>query len=115
MTIPSQISQVIAALDRELNLIELNANKGLDRLRNLLMIFPDNLVLIKLLSTLNNSLLFGDNTRRRIQITIDNISNPLVSEDLITQAGEDLGELLGRVIETKILVIQAVETIENLL
>ena len=76
MTIPPEISAIITTLNQELNQIEQEATRGLDLIRNLLPLFPDNLVLIKLLATLNNSLLFRDNTKRRIQITLDSIRSP---------------------------------------
>lgn len=114
MTIPSEILATIETLDRELNQIENEATKGLSIMRELLPRFSENLVLIQLLATLNNSLLFRDNVKRRIQLTVDSISSPLVAPEVIQEAGEDLGELLGRVVETKILVSRAVRILENL-
>ncbi|MDJ0713953.1 MAG: hypothetical protein QNJ54_07010 [Prochloraceae cyanobacterium] len=70
--------------------------------------------MIQLLAILNNSLLFRDNTRRHIQITLDSISSPYVADEIIQEAGEDLGELLGRVLETKMLVSRAVGILEDL-
>ncbi|WP_049858594.1 hypothetical protein [Gloeothece citriformis] len=63
---------------------------------------------------MNNSLLFRDNARRRIQITVDSISPPHIANEVIQEAGEDLGELLGCVLETKILVSRAVKILEDL-
>ncbi|WP_281261718.1 hypothetical protein [Aphanothece hegewaldii] len=40
---------------------------------------------------------------------------PYVKSEVIQEAGEDLGELLGRVLETKILVSRAVGILEELL
>ena len=59
-------------------------------------------------------MLFRDNARRRIQITVDSISPPHIKSEVIQEAGEDLGELLGRVIETKMLVVRAVKILEDL-
>ena len=59
-------------------------------------------------------MLFRDNTRRRIQITFDSISPPYVADEIIQEAGEDLGALLGRVLETKMLVSRAVKILEDL-
>ncbi len=114
MTIPPEILGTITILNKELNQIENEATKGLEIIRELLPLFSNNLVLIQLLSTFNNSLLFRDNVRRRIQITIDSISHPYIKSEIIHEAGEDLGELLGRVIETKILVNRAVRILEDL-
>jgi hypothetical protein len=114
MTIPPEILETIARLNQELNQIENEANRGLEIIRGLLPQWGDNLLLIQLLSTLNNSLLFRDNVRRRIQITIDSISPPQIASEVVSEAGEDLGELLGRVLETKMLVSGAVRILENL-
>ena len=114
MTIPPEILANITTLNQELNQIDNEATRGLEIIRGFLPLFPDNLVLIQLLSTLNNSLLFRDNVRRRIQITVDSISPPHVKMEVIQEAGEDLGELLGRVIETKMLVSRAVRILEDL-
>jgi hypothetical protein len=67
-----------------------------------------------LLSTLNNSLLFRDNVKRRVQIAIDSISPPQITSEIVQAATEDLGELLGRALETKMLVIRAVKILEDL-
>lgn len=114
MTIPPEILETIASLDRELDIIENDATRGLEIIREFIPLFSGNLVLIQLLSILNNSLLFRDNTRRRIQITIDSISPPQIANEVIQEVGEDLGELLGRVLETKILVSRAVKILEHL-
>ncbi len=114
MSIPAEILETIARLNRELDLIELEATKGLNLIRELIALFPENLVLIQLLATLNNSLLFRDNTKRRVQITLDTISSPYVRDEMIQEAGEDLGELLGRVLETKMLVSKSVGILEEL-
>ena len=114
MTIPPEILAMIRKLNQELNQIEKEATSGLEIVRGLLPIFSDNLVLIQLLSTLNNSLLFRDNAKRRIEITVDSISPPHVASEIIQEAGEDLGELLGRVLETKMLVSRSVRILEGL-
>jgi hypothetical protein len=114
MSLPPQILETIEKLDRELDLIESEANKGLKIVRLLLPLFYENPILIQLLSTLNNSLLFRDNVKRRIQMTIDSISPPQIPSEIVQAAAEDLGELLGRALETKILVMRAVKILEDL-
>lgn len=114
MTIPPEILATITTLNQELNQIEDEATRGLEIIRGLFPLFSDNLVLIQLLSTLNNSLLFRDNVRRRIQIIVDSISPPHIKSEVIQEAGEDLGELLGRAIETKMLVSRTVRILEGL-
>ncbi len=71
-------------------------------------------MLVQLFATLNNALLFRDNSRRRIQITVDSISLPNIAAEVIQEGGEDLAELLGRVLESKILVNRVVQILEDL-
>ena len=47
-------------------------------------------------------------------MTIDSISPPQISSEIVRSAAEDLGELLGRALETKILVIRSVKILEDL-
>jgi predicted transcriptional regulator len=114
MSIPSEILETIDRLNQELDSIENEANRGLQVIRGLLPLFSESFVLIQLLSTFNNSLLFRDNSKRRIQMTVDSISPPQVADEVIQSAGEDLGELLGRVLETKMLISRAVQVLEDL-
>jgi hypothetical protein len=114
MSLPPQILETIEKLNRELDLVEVEANKGLEIVRVLSPLFYENPILIQLLSTLNNSLLFRDNVKRRIQMTIDSISPPQIPSEIVQAAAEDLGELLGRALETKILVMRAVRILEDL-
>ncbi len=62
-------------------------------------------VSIPIFAILNNYLLFADNTRRRMQATVQYITmeDELSYED-IQEAGEDFSEQLGRVLEAKIVV-----------
>jgi hypothetical protein len=114
MSLPPQILETIDKLNQELDIIESEANKGLAIVRVLLPLFYENPILIQLLSTLNNSLLFRDNVKRRIQMTIDSISPPQIPSEIVQAAAEDLGELLGRALETKMLVMRAVKILEDL-
>lgn len=114
MSLPPQILETIEKLNQELDIIESEANKGLEIVRVLLPLFYENPILIQLLSTLNNSLLFRDNVKRRIQMTIDSISPPQIPSEIVQAAAEDLGELLGRALETKMLVMRAVKILEDL-
>lgn len=78
------------------------------------MRFPDNVTLIGLFATLSNALLFVENSRRRIQITVDSILPENVRSQVIQEAGEDLAELLGRVLDTKMLVNTVMTRLDNL-
>jgi hypothetical protein len=78
--------------------------------RERLNLFPENIILVQLYSTLNNYVLFAQNTQRRAQEAIQYLTlNESVSEQNIREFGEDLSEQLGRIIEAKIVV----NTIKN--
>lgn len=64
-------------------------------------------------SYFNNVLFFIDNSKRRIQATIETIELEDVTEESIQEAGEDLGEQ-GRVLEAKMGVRRIMNTLEEL-
>jgi hypothetical protein len=102
MPVPPEIGTIIDQLDRELDRIEQEATAGVSLIRSLLSRFPDNLRLIQFFTAFNNALLFVEISRRRIQATVDRLSAPDILDAEIQEAGEDLGTLMGRVIEVKI-------------
>jgi len=114
MTIPSEIIALIDRLHQELNETEQELIRGLNRVRPLLSIFPDNNLLMGYFSYFNNVLFFIDSARRGIQATIETIEPEDIKEELIQEAGEDLGEQLGRVIEAKMGVRRIMNTLEEL-
>jgi hypothetical protein len=114
MTIPSEILALIDRLYQELNETEQELISGLNRVRPLLSIFPDNNLLMGYFSYFNNVLFFIDSSRRRIQSIIETIEPADAQEELIQEAGEDLGEQLGRVIEAKMGVRRIMDTLEEL-
>ena len=115
MSIPKEIQALLTQLHQQLDQIEQEATEGINLATLLLDRFPNNLRLIQLFANLNNSLLFRDNIIRRIQLISQSISSPNVSEETIQEAGEDLAELLGRVIETKILVSNVLVILRDLI
>jgi hypothetical protein len=114
MTITSEITALLNQLNQELDQIENLATNGLNIIRPILYAFPENYSLIRLFATLNNNLIFVDTSRRRIQLTIDSISAPNITVEVIQEAGEDLAELLGRTLENKILVSRTIAILEEL-
>ena len=114
MAIPSEIQALIDRLNQELAQIEREASEGSNIVRSLVLRFPDNVTLIGLFATLSNALLFVENSRRRIQITVESISPENVRSQVIQEAGEDLAELLGIVLETKMLVNTVITRLDNL-
>lgn len=114
MAIPSEIQALIDRLNQELDLIEREASEGSNIVRSLFLRFPDNVTLIGIFATLSNALLFVENSRRRIQITVESISPENVRSEVIQEGGEDLAELQGRVLETKMLVSTVMTRLDNL-
>jgi hypothetical protein len=101
MPIPSEIQDAVARLNQELEETEQEAILAIDKVRSLLSSFPDNVLLASFFAALNNTLLFVEISRRRIQITINRISGRNVTASDILEVGEDLGTELGRVLEAK--------------
>lgn len=102
MPIPSEIAALVDQLNQELNQTEQEATEGVNLIRPLLSRFPDNIRLIQFFTFFNNALLFIEISRIRIQAIVERISAPDVIAEEIQEVGEDLGTLLGRVLETKI-------------
>ncbi|MFB2919429.1 hypothetical protein [Aerosakkonema funiforme] len=102
MAIPSEIVALIERLNQELNETEQEAIKGVNIVRQGLSFFPNNVTLTRYFAYFNNALFLVEVFRRRIQSAIATISPENVTDEEIQETGEDLGEILGRVLETKI-------------
>lgn len=87
-----------------MNQIEREATEGITLARAILSRFPDNFALIQLFATLNNHLMFVQISRRRIEYHGVILVTGTATEQQIQDAGEDLSELLGRVLDAKIVV-----------
>ena len=114
MTIPPEIFGLVEQLTDELDRIEQQANKGLALASQLLERFPDNARLIGLSANVGNGLFFVNSFRNRIESIIGRISGINVSIDAIQQAGEELSEMWGRILECKIMVSRSVGILEDL-
>lgn len=102
MPIPSEISNLINRLNQELNETEQEATNGLNLLQPILSRFPENTTLIQFFANFNTTLFFVVDSRRRIQLTVEMIAPADVTSQEIQEVGEELGILLGRVLEVKI-------------
>ncbi|WP_013324591.1 hypothetical protein [Gloeothece verrucosa] len=102
MPIPSEITELIDRLNQELSQIEQDASEGVSLIRLLLSQFSDNVRLIQFLAFFNNGLFLVEISRRRIQGIYEKIAVPDVTEQEIQNAGEELGTLLGQILETQI-------------
>ena len=114
MTIPEEILSLIDRIDRELDQTEQSATQGLTFVRQILENFPNNVLLIQFFAYLSSVLLFVETSQRQIQNTIERLSLSNVTDSEIKEVGEDLGTLLGRVVETKIKVEGIIHRLERL-
>ena len=114
MAIPSEIVALIDRLNQELNETEQGAIRGLTIIRPLLTRFGDNPMLIRHFAYFNNSLLLVEFSRNKIDTIIERISSDEVNEQQIQEAGEDLGEQLGRLLEARINIRSIITTWEEL-
>ncbi len=100
-------------MNQELEQTKSDVTEGLNLVRPILSLFPENVKLIQFFAFFNNSLLFIEISQRRIEATVDRISAPDVTIEEIQNAGEDLGTLLGWVLETKILGRRIISILEE--
>ncbi len=105
MTLPSNLNALIEQLNNELNDLDRELSQALELIRERINLFPENTILIQLFATLNNYALFTENTRRRVAETFKYLTtDESLSEQDFREAGEDLSEQLGRILEAKIIV-----------
>ncbi|MCT7953228.1 hypothetical protein NG798_25860 [Ancylothrix sp. C2] len=102
MAIPSEIIALLERLNQELEQAEQDATEGLSLVRQRLSRFPTNVLLLQIFGALNNIILFVEIYRGRIQSIEARISSENTSTEILQEAGEDLGAILGRVLEVKI-------------
>lgn len=114
MTIPREILELVEQLINELDCIEQQANEGLAIARKLLQSFPNNARLMGLFANLGNVLFFVDSFRRRIESIVRELSETNVSIEAVQEAGEELSEVWGRILECKISVNRSVGILEDL-
>lgn len=113
MAINPEITVLIERLNQELEETEQYATRGLNLVRQALDIFTDNATLVAYFAYFNNVLFFVETSIKRIQTTLDTISADDVTDEEIQEAGEDLGEQLGRVLEAKIGVRRIISILEE--
>lgn len=114
MPIPDSIQTLIARLSQKLDRIENKAAEGLELLSILRSRFPENVILMQYFAYLNAILFFIATARKQIQIAIETISLDDVPPEIAQEAGEDLGNLFGRVIEEEMRVSQILDFLAGL-
>jgi hypothetical protein len=114
MTLPSSLNELVEQLNNRLNDLDHELSYAIELIRKRITLFPDNIILIQLFASLNSYTLFTENTRRRIQETVNYLTtNEILSNQDIQEAGEDLSEQLGRILEAKIVVSNIKRRLEN--
>jgi hypothetical protein len=113
MSIPSEIAVIIERLNQELSQIEQEATEGLNTVRVRLEHFPENAALIQVFAILNNYILFVEISRRRIDYARIVLLSETMTNEQIQEAGETLSELLGRVLEAKVIVSRIKNRLDN--
>jgi hypothetical protein len=114
MNSPSSISHLVQQITNELDFIEHRANWGLAIACQLLEQFPSNTTLIGLSANLGNGLFFTHSFKTRIDTMIQGFSMQPSSTESVQQLGEELSEILGRVLECKMTVDRSVSILERL-
>jgi GTP1/Obg family GTP-binding protein len=115
MSIPSEILSTIERLKIELNYIEEQTQHALNLLRPLIEQFPNNDLLVQFYGYLNNSLFLVDIYKRRIETIIILLKQKTISLSKIQSIGEELSDLLGRTVESKIGLENIIRRLETLL
>ena len=113
MPIPPKIANLIEQLHQEINQTEQAVTEGLQIARLKLNSFPDNSFLIQIYASLSNYLVFIEISRRRIDYSQVIVASETVAKIQIQEAGEMLSEILGRVLEAKIVVNKIKTRLEN--
>ncbi len=114
MPIPSEITAVIDRLNQELNETEQKATEGLNIVRPILSRFPENARLNQFFAYFSSVIFFVEMSRtRRIPVIVEMVSDEDITDLEITEAGEELGLLLGQVLEAKIAVIRLITRLQN--
>ncbi|MCT7956692.1 hypothetical protein [Laspinema palackyanum] len=95
MAIPEKIESIVERITQELENTDQAATQGLTVVRALLSQFVNNAILIQYFAYLNAVIVFVQTSQRQTQTTVEAISPADVPPEIIEEAGEDLGSLLG--------------------
>jgi hypothetical protein len=110
MAIPGNLNKLFKQINDELESLEQELSEATGLIRERIVLFPENIISIQIFANLSSYSVFIQNTKRRIQDTLRYIhDNEKISNQYIQEAGEDLSEQLGRVLEAKIVIV----TIKN--
>lgn len=109
-----EISELIYRLNQELDQLETSIYNGFELIQPILKLAPENRLLIQVYAYLNTMFFFTTDARQRIGQATQLLDQSSVSPAQIRDLGENLSELLGRILEAKIGVDRLVNRWENL-
>lgn len=109
-----EIAALVDQLNQELNQIEREAREGLNLVKQVMSRFPNNALLIQFFAYFNAALFFVENSKRRIQTSVEQLSAENVPVEVIQESGEDLATLLGETVEAKMRGSNIITQLENL-
>lgn len=113
MAMTDEINALILRLNQELKSVELFVTEGLNIASDRLERSPNNARLIQLFAYLNNSMLLVVFLRRRIESIRLILATDTATSEQLQEAGEDLSEWLGQVLEAKVGVSRVKTRLEN--
>jgi HD-GYP domain-containing protein (c-di-GMP phosphodiesterase class II) len=106
MDVPANLKKLAKQVNDEIKNLEQELSEATELIRERIVLFPGNIVLIQIFASLASYDLFTQNTKRRIQETLQYIAaNDKLSDQDIQEVGEDLSEKLGQILEAKTVVV----------
>lgn len=115
MPIPPEINAIVQRLNQELNDTEQEANQARTLTQRMFSTFPDNQYLIQVFASISNNLFFVQVQRTRVQGILSRLQPDGISREIIQEAGEELGAILGQVVDVKINAASLRRQLEDLL
>ena len=97
-----KITELLNRLNQELDQVEAAVSKGHELIQPALSLAPENTLLIQIYAYLNTMAFFTEDSRRRIKQATELLEQNDIPPEESRNLGEDLSELLGRVLEAKI-------------
>jgi HD-GYP domain-containing protein (c-di-GMP phosphodiesterase class II) len=106
MDVPANLKKLAKQVNDEIKNLEQELSEATELIRERIVLFPGNIVSIQIFASLASYDLFTQNTKRRIQETLQYIAaNDKLSDQDIQEVGEDLSEKLGQILEAKTVVV----------
>ncbi len=103
-----EIAELLSRLNQELDQVEKSVSSGLELINPALSLAPGNSLLIQVYAYLNTMAFFTQDARRRVGQATQLVDQSNIPPEELQNLGEDLSELLGRVLEAKIIVDQII-------